>query len=243
MGNLLGESPEFRASHCAVPVERSFCRQYLALAIEAKALGDNGHMPSDVHELRQPQSKTELFIVFTLLALQGVGGVLAIVQHELVERRKWLTQAQFVEEWSVAQVMPGPNVVNLCLMLGGKYFGLAGAMAAVCGLILAPMVLVLALAILFGGVSDSAVAQGALKGMGAVSGGLIIATGLKLATSLPKNPMGLWRAIGFAVVSFSAVGVLRLPLMWVLLGLGCVACVLAYRALGITDANSSEAQE
>ena len=192
-------------------------------------------MTSEESEIRQPQSKTELFVAFTLMALQGVGGVLVIVQHELVNRRKWLTQAQFVEEWSVAQVMPGPNVVNLCLMLGGKYFGLAGALAAVSGLIMAPMLLVLTLAILFGGVSDSAVAQGALKGMGAVSGGLIIATGLKLSKTMPQNPLGLWLAITFALITFAAVGIFRISLIWVLLGLGLVACLLTYRALGITS--------
>lgn len=192
-------------------------------------------MTSEESEIRQPQSKTELFVAFTLMALQGVGGVLVIVQHELVNRRKWLTQAQFVEEWSVAQVMPGPNVVNLCLMLGGKYFGLAGALAAVSGLIMAPMLLVLTLAILFGGVSDSAVAQGALKGMGAVSGGLIIATGLKLSKTMPQNPLGLWLAIAFAVITFTAVGIFRISLIWVLLGLGLLACLLTYRALGITS--------
>jgi chromate transporter len=191
-------------------------------------------MTSEESEIRQPQSKTELFVAFTLMALQGVGGVLVIVQHEIVNRRKWLTQAQFVEEWSVAQVMPGPNVVNLCLMLGGKYFGLAGALAAVSGLIMAPMLLVLTLAILFGGVSDSAVAQGALKGMGAVSGGLIIATGLKLSKTMPQNPLGLWLAIAFAVITFTAVGIFRISLIWVLLGLGLLACLLTYRALGIT---------
>ena len=192
-------------------------------------------MTSEESEIRQPQSKTELFVAFTLMALQGVGGVLVIVQHELVNRRKWLTQAQFVEEWSVAQVMPGPNVVNLCLMLGGKYFGLAGALAAVSGLIMAPMLLVLTLAILFGGVSDSAVAQGALKGMGAVSGGLIIATGLKLSKTMPQNPLGLWLAITFALITFAAVGIFRISLIWVLLGLGLLACLLTYRALGITS--------
>ena len=191
-------------------------------------------MTPEESEIRQPQSKTELFVAFTLMALQGVGGVLVIVQHELVNRRKWLTQAQFVEEWSVAQVMPGPNVVNLCLMLGGKYFGLAGALAAVSGLIMAPMLLVLTLAILFGGVSESAVAQGALKGMGAVSGGLIIATGLKLSKTMPQNPLGLWLAIAFAVITFTAVGIFRISLIWVLLGLGLLACLLTYRALGIT---------
>ena len=190
-------------------------------------------MTSEDSEIRHPQSKTELFVAFTLMALKGVGGVLVIVQHELVNRRKWLTQAQFVEEWSVAQVMPGPNVVNLCLMLGGKYFGLAGALAAVSGLIVAPMLLVLTLAILFGGVSDSAIAQGALKGMGAVSGGLIIATGLKLSKTMPQNPLGLWLAIAFAVITFTAVGIFRISLIWVLLGLGLLACLLTYRALGI----------
>lgn len=195
-------------------------------------------MSSEAQDLRQPQSKTELFIVFTLLALQGVGGVLVVVQRELVERRKWLTHEQFVEEWSVAQVMPGPNVVNLCLMLGGKYFGLPGALAAVAGLICGPLVLVLSLAILFGGVSDNPVAQGALKGMGAVSAGLIIATGLKLSVSLPKNPMGLWLAIAFAMLSFTAVGILRIPLTWVLPSLGIVACFLAYRSLKALDQTS-----
>ena len=188
-------------------------------------------MSSEVQESRHPQSKTELFMVFTFLALQGFGGVLAVVQHELVERRKWMTKAQFVEEWSVAQVMPGPNVVNLCLMIGGKYFGIVGALAAVCGLICGPLVVVLGLAILFGGVADNAIAQGALKGMGAVAAGLVIATGLKLATTLPKNPMGLWMAIPFAVLSFACVGIFRWPLPWVLLGLGSMACFITYRAL------------
>jgi chromate transporter len=202
-------------------------------------------MSSVTPELSRPKSKTELFVVFTLLALQGFGGVLAIVQHEFVERRKWMTKAQFVEEWSVAQVMPGPNVANLCLMIGGKYFGLPGAMAALMGLLLAPLMIVLALAILFGGVADSPTAQGALKGMGAVSAGLIIATGLKLSTTLPQNPMGMKTAILFAVLAFVFVGIFRFPLIGVLLGLGVVSCYITYRALKqlqtkLDDKSSSE---
>jgi chromate transporter len=212
-----------------------------------KSFSDNSRMLSEAQESRHPQSKTELFMVFTFLALQGFGGVLAVVQRELVERRKWMTKVQFVEEWSVAQVMPGPNVVNLCLMIGGKYFGVAGALAAVGGLICGPLVLVLGLAILFGGVADNAVAQGALKGMGAVAAGLVIATGLKLGTSLPKNPMGLWAAIPFAVMSFACVGIFRWPLPWVLLGLGSLTCLIAYRALkqlpSKLDAKTSPDQE
>jgi chromate transporter len=188
--------------------------------------------------LKRPESKTEMFYVFTVLALQGVGGVLAVAQRELVERRQWMTNAQFVEEWSVAQIMPGPNIVNLSLMLGGKYFGIPGAIASLAGLITVPMFLVLGLAILFGGVSDSPVAQGALKGMGAVSAGLIIATGFKLATSLQKNPMGLWMASALAIASFLVVGVLRVPLAWALLILGSFGVAFTFRALSKLQAGS-----
>lgn len=67
-----------------------------------------------------PKSKTDLFVSFTILALQGFGGVLAVVQRELVDKKQWLTNDEFVEDWSVAQILPGPNVVNLALMIGGR---------------------------------------------------------------------------------------------------------------------------
>lgn len=178
--------------------------------------------------LAQPRSKTELFLAFTHMALQGFGGVLTVVQHELVERKRWMSTAQFLEEWAVAQIMPGPNVVNLSLMLGGRYFGLAGALAALAGLLCVPLLVVLSLAVLFGGVSDNVHAQGALRGMGAVAAGLITATGLKLGKALPQNPMGLPLCLLLAGLTFVAVGLLRLPLVWVLLGLGGLACVVAY---------------
>lgn len=187
--------------------------------------------PADTQPLAQPLSKTDLFNTFSRMALQGFGGVLTVVQRELVERKRWMTTAQFVEEWSVAQIMPGPNVVNLCLMIGGRYFGLPGALAALAGLLCLPLLLVLTLAIVFGGVSDSAYAQGALRGMGAVAAGLITATGLKLTSALPHNVMGLSACLVFALLTFVGVGLLRLPLAWVLLGLGLVAGTFAYRKL------------
>ena len=178
--------------------------------------------------LNQPRSKTDLFVSFTWLALQGFGGVLAVVQRVLVEEKRWLTREQFVEDWAVAQIMPGPNVVNLSLMIGGRYFGLAGALAGLAGMLLAPLAVVLVLAIAFSGVSDNVWAQGALRGMGAVSAGLIAAVGLKLIGALKSNPMGMPVCIGLAVLSFVGVGVMRWPLAWVLLGTGLLGCSWAY---------------
>jgi chromate transporter len=193
-------------------------------------------MPTENSPLKRPNSKMELFIGFTLLALQGVGGVLAVAQQELVERRQWMSRAQFLEEWSVAQILPGPNIVNLALMLGRQYFGIYGALAAVAGLLVAPLILVLLMAILFGGVADNPVAQGALKGMGAVSAGLIIATGLKLSTAFKQNPLGLNVAWLLVLATFVSVGLFRLPLLWVLSAIGLIGCWLAYRSLLKTDA-------
>lgn len=182
--------------------------------------------------LRQrPDSKSDLFISFSILALQGFGGVLAIVQRELVEKKQWLTQEEFLEDWAVAQILPGPNVVNLSLMIGDRYFGFGGALAALAGMLTFPLLIVLALAALFGGVEDTPAAQGALRGMGAVAAGLIAATGIKLIGALQRNVMGLAVCWGFGVVSFVAIAWMRLPLVSVLLGVGGLACLWAYRRL------------
>ena len=199
----------------------------------------NASMPEEL-PLNRPQSKTDLFLSFTILALQGFGGVLAVVQRELVERKRWMTPAQFVEDWAVAQILPGPNVINFCLMIGGRYFGLAGALAALAGMLAAPTAVLLVLALAFGSVADLAWAQGALRGMGAVAAGLIAATGIKLIPALKSNPVGIGVSAAIMLGTFIGVSLLRWPLIWVLLGIGSLACGWAYVQL-TRQANASKA--
>jgi len=179
----------------------------------------------------RPRSLTDLFVSFTLLALQGFGGVLAVVQREMVDRKRWLTQEEFIEDWAVAQIMPGPNVVNLSLMIGGRYFGVPGALAALAGLLAVPLVLVLILAVLHARFADNAVVAGALRGMAAVCAGLIGAAGLRLAGALKKSPLPLPWCVALSVAGFILVALLKCPLAWVLFGLGGLSCVLTYRRL------------
>lgn len=178
-----------------------------------------------------PESLSDLFVSFTLLALQGFGGVLTVVQRELVEKKRWMTRDEFIEDWAVAQVMPGPNVINLALMIGGRYFGLMGAVVAVAGLLAAPMALVLGFALLHAHYANYPGVGGALRGMGAVAAGLIGATGLKLVVALQKSILGKVACAGLGIACFVAVAWLRLPLIYVLLVLGTVACVMAYQRL------------
>jgi len=129
-------------------------------------------------------------------------------------------------------VLPGPNVVNLSLMVGDRYFGLRGALVSVLGMVGVPMVLVIALAALYQGLTDVPAVVGAVRGMGAVSAGLIFAMGLKLLPTLKQNPLGrpLWAPVALAVAL--AVGWLRWPLIGVIFGLGTLSCVLAWWQLG-----------
>jgi len=188
----------------------------------------------------RPTSKSDLFWSFSWLALQGFGGVLAVVQRELVEKKQWLTREEFVEDWAVAQILPGPNVVNLSLMLGDRYYGTAGALLAMAGMLFFPLLIVLAMVLLYSGVADQPQIQGALRGMGAVTAGLITATGIKLLSALKNNPLGQRLSWLFVALSFVAIGLLRIPLLWVLLGLGGLSCTLAYRALRKVQARGAD---
>ena len=184
-----------------------------------------------VAETPRPASATELFFAFNRLALQGFGGVLPVAQRELVERRHWLTKTQFVEILSLGQVLPGPNVVNLALMLGDRFFGLRGALAALGGMLAAPLVIVLALTVAYAELARIAIVAGALRGMGAVAAGLILATAIKLMSPLRASLLGPWLAAAFALVTFVTVALLRLPLIWVVVGLGGLAIAIAWRRL------------
>ena len=178
-----------------------------------------------------PRSCGDLFRLFNRMALQGFGGVLAVAQIELVERSRWLTREQFVETLSVAQVLPGPNVCNLALMVGDRYFGWRGAAAALAGMMLAPLVIVLALAAAYDHWAHLPAVAGALRGMGAVAAGLVIATALKLALALEANPLGLPLCAGIGGLTFAAIALARWPLVWVVCGLGSAAVAVAWRRL------------
>jgi chromate transporter len=179
-------------------------------------------------ERPRPASTRDLFFTFNRLALQGFGGVLAVAQRELVERKGWLSREEFVEMLALSQVLPGPNVVNLALMLGDRFFGLKGAFAAVAGMLVVPLIIVLLLTAAYAEFSRLAFVSGALRGMGAVAAGLIIATAVKLMATLGSNRLGAPLAAAFAVLTFVTIVWLRWPLIWVIAGLGTIAVAIAY---------------
>ena len=183
-----------------------------------------------------PRAPRDLFFAFNRLALQGFGGVLPVAQRELVERLGWLTKHEFLELMSAGQVLPGPNIVNVALMYGDRVFGWRGALAATSGILLAPLAIVLTLAVLYAQFVYLPWVAGALRGMGAVAAGLVLSTGLKLMSTLRTNVMGRVPSLLITGATVLAIAWLRLPLVIVILSLGLGAMGYAAWRLGTRGA-------
>jgi chromate transporter len=188
---------------------------------------DEGAAPESALPRARPHSKTELFLTFATIALQGFGGVLTIIQREIVDKRGWLTQKEFTEDWAVSQILPGGNVVNLCIILGNRYYGWRGAIAALAGILLPPLFIVLILATLYNQFVHLPQVAGAVRGMGAAAAGLIGAVSIKMMAGLKRNEMGLAVCYALIALTFIAVGLLRWPLVYAVIGLGVPAIAYA----------------
>src|SRR4051812_1688231 len=96
----------------------------------------------------EPVTLGALFTGFFSIGVSGFGGVLPFARRLIVEQRRWLDEAEFNDVLGMCQILPGPNVVNVSIVVGARFRGPAGAAAAFSGLLLAPLAIVLALATL-----------------------------------------------------------------------------------------------
>lgn len=198
-------------------------------------------LPSSDSPLSGPRSAWSLFWAFSSIALQGFGGVMAIIQREVVQRRRWLSAEAFMQDWAVAQVMPGSNVVNLSMMIGQRFLGARGAIAAVAGMFLLPMLLMLAAGAVYTYWASHPLISGALHGVGAVAAGMVLGSGFKLASTLPKHPLPLWLCATLTASGFVLMAWLQWPLLAVLFTVGSVGYALTWLKLTSNRASPSNA--
>ncbi len=131
-----------------------------------------------------PIGPLQLFTAFSSLSLSGFGGVLPFAYRALVEKHRWLDAREFASLLAIAQVMPGPTICNLSVMIGQRYAGFAGACAALGGMVLGPSCIVIALGIGWQRYGELSAVKHALGGMSAVAIGLILATAVKMGINL-----------------------------------------------------------
>lgn len=165
-----------------------------------------------------------LFLGFSSVGLSGFGGVLPFARRMLVEERRWLAAEEFNTLLGLCQFLPGPNVINLSVAVGSRYQGVAGAIAAVAGLLGGPMLIVLLLALLYDHFGNLAVIQGMLRGIAAVGCGLLFATAIRMGGAIKEKGAYL----PFAVLVFAGIALLRWPMPAVMVGLLVLSAGLAY---------------
>jgi chromate transporter len=171
-------------------------------------------------------TRFQLFLAFSRITLSSFGGALFWTRRELVERLRWLTDREFVELLTIGQLLPGPNVLNLTVMVGHRLGGLTGAAASVAGYLGWPVLVVIGMGVFYQHYGSVPQVQQALAGMSKVAAGLLLATVIKLAMVLPRH----WRPWLFGIMAFSAVGIMRWPLLLVIAALAPCAVFLAWKA-------------
>ena len=173
------------------------------------------------------QHRIELAAIFAAFFWLGVtsfgGNTAAWLYHRLVQRRHWVSDAQFLAGVALGRIMPGSGGVNLTVQVGQRLRGSAGAVAAVVGLLSGPLVIVVALAAAYTRGGWSPAVHAILDGIAAAAIGLTFATGLKL---LPRGSARL-DPLAVALATVLCVGILRWPMLPVVLCLAPVSIGLA----------------
>jgi chromate transporter len=149
-----------------------------------------------------------LFLGFSSVGLSGFGGVLPFARRMLVEERQWLSAEEFNTQLGFCQFLPGPNVVNLAVLVGKRYHGVPGAIVAPLGLLAGPLAIVLLLALLYDRYGSLPLAQSMLRGIAAAGCGLLLAMAWRMGMAIRDKPIFL----PFTVLTVAAVAWLRWPL-------------------------------
>lgn len=169
---------------------------------------------------REPPDRPSLgalFVSFVSIGMMSFGGGLAAwTRREVVQKRAWLDDAQFLSGYALSQLVPGATNVNLAVFIGAQMRGVTGAIACFSGLTALPLAIVLLLGMLY--FANQASTGGAwisvaLGGMGAVAIGLNLGTGVRLAR---RNIRGVIPIVIAAIVTLS-IGIFGFSLVHVLL--------------------------
>lgn len=153
---------------------------------------------------------------FFAVGLCGFGGVLPWARRMIVERRRWLTESEFLDLLALCQFLPGPNVCNLSIAVGARFRGVKGSAAAFLGITVLPFIIVITLGALYEGYGGNPAVTGALLGVSASAAGMILAMAARLARPLLARRPG--EALPVMILVFAAIALLGLPLPWVLAG-------------------------
>lgn len=176
-------------------------------------------------ETADKPSTLELFLIFARIGLTSFGGgVSGWFLREFVQRRHWMSEDEFLNGLALSQALPGVNVKNMAIWIGYRMLGLRGAVAGFCGIIVPPAVGIILLGVAFTELARYPLTHVGLQGAAAAAIGLSMTMGLTTARRVRRAVLPL----AIMVSTFVAVGLLRLPLLWVVLVAGAINVTAEY---------------
>src|ERR1700728_2690296 len=136
--------------------------------------------PAPVSQTSPPPGLIALFVAFSKMSLAGFGGVLVFARRAIVEQHRWMTADEFNETFALCHFLPGPNIVNLTMVFGSRFRGIAGGIAAFAGLLGPPVVIMTILATLYARFGDLDALRRILAGVSCAAVGLLISVVLRM---------------------------------------------------------------
>jgi chromate transporter len=173
-------------------------------------------------------ARVSLGVIFWTFLTAGAisfgGGVVAYLREYTVSDTKWLDDEAFLDALEISQTLPGLNAVNMSVIIGDNLRGIPGAIAAVAGLMLPGVIVIMGLGAFWQEQSHNPQIKAFLTGVAAAAVGLLSTVTLQLGHKQFVKPLDL----AIIAATFIAVSILRIPLYLVLLVIGTTA-VLLYR--------------
>lgn len=185
------------------------------------------HDATPAERVERPDLRA-LFFGFSSVGLSGFGGVLPFARRMLVEQKRWMTAEEFNTQLGLCQFLPGPNVVNLAVVVGKRHGGVTGAIVAPVGLLLGPFLVVLLLALAYDTWGDLPLARAMLRGIAAAGCGLLFAMAWRMGSAIKDKAFFL----PFTVLTVAGIAWLRWPMPAVMLGGLAASGAVAWWRLG-----------
>ena len=192
----------------------------------------------------QPTWRTALRFWLRLgcISFGGPAGQVAIMHDELVERRRWISEARFLHALAFCFALPGPEAQQLATYIGWRLHGIRGAIAAGGLFVLPSFVLLCGLSFVYVQFGDVAEVAGVVRGLSGAVVGLVLAALIRVGSRVARTPL----TIGVAAVAFGAL-MLGVPFPLILVAAAVCAIVLqrvkpgAFPGLGHGGAPEPEA--
>lgn len=168
----------------------------------------------------------EMFLIMFKIGLFTFGGgyaMLALLENEFVEKRKWLEKEEFLDMVAIAESTPGPIAINSATYIGYKRCGVLGSAAATLGVVMPSFIIIFVISLFLDAFLQFELVAYAFRGIQAGVVYLILSAGLKMLKGLKKNPMSIaiFCTVLVLMVAFSLFAVKFSAIFFILISAAC----------------------